>query len=315
MNNKLKIHLLVNETAGNGHAKKIMDQVVLLLVNENIHFDIKKSTYAGELIKLAQVYGEHKHQKNEVLLIIGGDGSLNEALNGIKRSNNPQTPFAYLPAGTGNDFGRAANLTSNPKKLLKHFKNGLTADRIDCGSFKLSPSSHQNYYFANSFGIGFDACVNHFSNISEFKKILNRINEGKLIYSLNILSSLRKQDTFSVEVVGDGKKRYYNKAFLVTTTNHPYLGGGISLLPSARIDSHKLDTVVIEKFTIRKLAKLFIKLLKDGSHVHDTQFHYIEADKITVKTNKKEFAQLDGEEIQLSSFELEFAIDHFNLLR
>lgn len=315
MNNKLKIHLLVNETAGNGHAKKIMDQIVLLLVNKNIQFDIKKSTYAGELIKLAQVYGDQKHQKNEVLLIIGGDGSLNEVLNGIKRSNYPKTPFAYLPAGTGNDFGRAANLTSDPKKLLKHLESNLSAERIDCGSFKISPASYRNYYFANSFGIGFDACVNHFSNHSEFKKILNRINKGKLIYSFNILSSLRKQDTFSVEIVGNGKRYYYNRAFLVTTTNHPYLGGGIALLPSARINSHKLDTVVVEKFTLRKLAKLFINLLKNGSHVYDPQFHCIEADKITVKTNKKEFAQLDGEEIQLSSFEIEFAVDHFNLLR
>ena len=44
MKNKLKIHLLINETAGNGHAKKILDQTTLLLVNENIAFDVYKSS-------------------------------------------------------------------------------------------------------------------------------------------------------------------------------------------------------------------------------------------------------------------------------
>lgn len=315
MNKKLRLHLLVNETAGNGRAKKILYQLVLLLINENIDFDIKKSTYAGQTIKLAQEYGSNIHNEGEVLIVIGGDGSLNEALNGIKRSSNPETPFAYLPAGTGNDFARAAKLSSDPKLLLLRLKKSLIPDKIDCGSFQIDGHLNQLYYFANSFGIGFDACVNHLSNISELKKILNKLDKGKLVYGLNILFGLRKQDTFNVEIKSGHQQWYYQKAFLVTTTNHPYLGGGIPLLPSARIDNHKIDTVVVEKFGLNKLVKLFINLLKDGSHIHDPQFHYIEAEEITVTVNKKEFAQVDGEEVKLNSFKLEFAVKQFNLFR
>lgn len=316
MNSNLKIHLLVNETAGNGRAKKILDRMVLLLIKEKITFDVKKSAFAGEAIRLAQTYADKQHLKNEVLIIIGGDGSLNEVLNGIKRSQNPLTPFAYLPAGTGNDFGRAANLPSDPQVLLDNIKRQVFNPTLtDCGSFRLPEISEQTYYFANSFGIGFDAYVNHLSNISNLKKLLNKLNEGKLIYGLHILSALYKQDTFHVDLEANGKRWHYNDAFLVTTTNHPYLGGGIPLLPCAKIDSHKIDTVIVEKDSFKKLVKLFLDLLKDGSHLNDPQFHYIEADKITVITNQKEFAQVDGEQIKRQPFKLEFAVDQFRLYR
>lgn len=316
MNSNLKIHLLVNETAGNGRAKKILDRMVLLLIKENITFDVKKSAFAGEAIQLAQSYADQMHLKNETLIVIGGDGSLNEVLNGIKRSQNPLTPFAYLPAGTGNDFGRAANLSSDPQNLLHNIEQHIFNPTLtDCVSLRLPEFGEQTYYFANSFGIGFDALVNHLSNISNLKKLLNKLNEGKLIYGLHILSALYKQDTFSVDLEADGKRWHYNEAFLVTTTNHPYLGGGIPLLPRARIDSHKIDTVIVEKDSLKKLIKLLLNLLKDGSHVNDPQFHYIEADKITIETSQKEFAQVDGEQIKKQSFKLKFAVDQFVLYR
>ena len=55
--------------------------------------------------------------------------------------------------------------------------------------------------------------------------------------------------------------------------------------------------------------------LKDGSHVKDPQFHYFEADKIRVTTMKKEYAQVDGEEIKPNLFNIEFSVSSFNLLR
>jgi len=316
MDNKLKIHLLVNEVAGNGRARKALEKTASLLIDENINFDLQKSTYPGEAIYIAQEYGDLHHLPTEILLVIGGDGSLNEVLNGIKRSANPQTPIAYLPAGTGNDFARAAGLTNDPQILVDHLKQGFQPDRIDCGIFIFPDiAADKKYYFANSFGIGFDAFVNHNSNISKLKKILNHLSEGKLIYGCNVLATVTKQDTFSVDIERSGQKFHFDDAFMVTTTNHPYLGGGLPLLPSAKLDSHKIDTVVVEKFGLTKLVKLFINLLKDGSHVNDPQFHYFEADKVKVTTNKKEYAQVDGEEIKRNKFNIEFSVSSFNLLR
>ncbi|MBA1394256.1 diacylglycerol kinase family lipid kinase [Lactobacillus sp. XV13L] len=206
-------------------------------------------------------------------------------------------------------------MTTDPRVLLGHLKANLEPVEVDCGTFRLPGFSQNTFYFANSFGMGFDAYVNHLSNISQLKKVLNKINEGNFIYGLHILTCLRKQDTFKVEIESRGKTKIYQDAFLVTTTNHPYLGGGIPLLPVASINSHKLDTVIVEKFTLRGLIKLFVKLLRDGSHVGCPEFHYVEAEQIRVKTTKKEFAQVDGEEIKRSRFDVEVTVDQVNLLR
>ena len=93
------------------------------------------------------------------------------------------------------------------------------------------------------------------------------------------------------------------------------MGGGIPLLPSASIKSRVLDTVVVERFSLGKLIKLFVNLLKDGSHVHDPQFHYFEGKQISIQTTKKEFAQVDGEQIKPDSFKIDFKLSHFYLLR
>jgi len=314
-NKKLEIHLLVNETAGNGNARKVFAKTINLLTRGNIKYDFQKSHFSGELINLAQEYGNKSHSTNEALVVIGGDGSFNQVLNGIKRSGNPNTPISYLPAGTGNDFARAAKLTNKPEKLIANLKHNLTVEQVDCGAYNFPDYSKQIYYFANNFGIGFDAYVVYRSNKAKLKKFLNRIHSGKLIYAFNVINALCNQNTFSVDVESGNKKFHYDDAYFVTTTNHPYFGGGIPILPKANIYSHNLDTVIVEKPSLGKFIKLFYHVLIDKSQLSDPQFHYVEAKKISVKTKTSEFAQIDGEVIYKRPFDVQFRIDHFNLLR
>lgn len=309
----IKITLLVNETAGNGNAKTAFNKTKQILDTQHISYQVMKSNYPGELINLARNYANQDHNENDYLIVIGGDGSFNQALNGIKKSNHPFTPLSYLPAGTGNDFARAANISSDPKKLVQNLLSHPHFQQVDCGKFRTSQKNDWNY-FVNNFGIGFDAYVVHKSNHEQFKKFLNKINLGKLIYASNIVNALHSQDTFKVQVKTDSAKYSFNDAYFVTTTNHPYFGGGIAILPKANIHSHVLDTVIVEKPALSKFIRLFLHLLKDGSHVNDPQFHYVEAKEIHVKTESPEYGQIDGEDTKKQLFDLEFQIDCFNLI-
>lgn len=136
-----------------------------------------------------------------------------------------------------------------------------------------------------------------------------------MIYGLNIIKALIKQDTFTVTVKTKNETLRYGDAYFVTTTNHPYFGGGFAILPKADIYSHHLDTVIVEKPSLRKFLWLFGKLIKDGSHVNAPEFHCIEAKEILVQTNKSEYAQIDGEDIEKQPFKVTFKVDHFNLLK
>lgn len=88
----------------------------------------------------------------------------------------------------------------------------------------------------------------------------------------------------------------------MTTTNHPYFGGGVPILPIASIHNHHLDIVIVEKPNLVKFIYLFSKLLINGSHLKSNQFHYFESSVIEVKTDDPEYGQLDGEELSKESF-------------
>lgn len=314
MKKDLKLELFLNPVAGNGQALKAYRKLCSILKKEDIPFHTTVSKQPKQFIQLAKEYGQNEHPLNDRLIVIGGDGSLNQVVNGIKNSSHPDTPLTYLPAGSGNDFARAAKISSDPQKLVDSLLTHPNIEKVDCGSFK-TDSSKEITYFVNNLGIGFDAYVVHRSNAAALKKGLNHLHFGNMIYSLNIVSALIHQNTFAVTVKSHDKTMRFGDAYFVTTTNHPYFGGGIAILPRANIYSHKLDTVIVEKPSLTKFIFLFGKLLKNGSHVTDPQFHYLEAEEIIVHTQKPEFAQLDGEDLPRQGYQLKFKIDSFNLIK
>ncbi|MCT7680677.1 MAG: acylglycerol kinase family protein, partial [Lactobacillus crispatus] len=101
----------------------------------NIPFKRQKSHYPGELVVLAQNYANLHLSSEHVLIVVGGDGSFNEVLNGIKTSNYPETAITYLPAGTGNDFARGAGLTADPRQLINNLLRDPEPEQVDCGFF------------------------------------------------------------------------------------------------------------------------------------------------------------------------------------
>lgn len=314
MNKKIKLQLFLNPVAGKGQAMKVYRKLIPLLKQKRIAFQTTVSRRPGELIELAHHYGDQEHSPNEFLIVIGGDGSLNQVLNGVKHSAHPDTPLTYLPAGSGNDFARAAGLTRNIDQLLKNLLHGPQIEKMDCGSYT-EEGKAETHYFVNNLGIGFDGNLVHRSNQEALKERLDRINLGHIIYVINGFIALLSQDTFVVTVKSKHRAVRYGDAYFVTTTNHPYFGGGIAIMPKANLHSHKLDTVIVEKRNVFSFLLLFAKVFTNGSHVKDPRFHYVEADEISVRTHKPELAQLDGEDLPRKSYHLKFKIDHFYLIR
>lgn len=314
MNEKIRLQLFLNPVAGKGQAIKAYRRLIFLLKQKKIAYQTTVSQRPGEFINLAQHYGDQKHDSNEFLIVIGGDGSLNQVLNGIKHSAHPDTPLTYLPAGSGNDFARAAGLTPNVQQLVENLMQGPQIEKIDCGSYR-EEGKPETHYFVNNLGIGFDGNLVHRSNTEALKERLDRINLGHIIYVINGFLALVDQDTFTVTVKSKNRAVRFGDAYFVTTTNHPYFGGGIAIMPKANLHSHKLDTVIVEKTNVFSFLYLFAKVFTNGSHVGDPHFHYVEADEIVVKTHKPELAQLDGEDLPRKGYHLKFRIDHFYLIK
>lgn len=309
-----KVHLLVNLKSGSNKGAKALKEIEAALKKEKLAYNIQISTYPGQLVPIATKTANEINNNYECIVVVGGDGSLNQALNGVKNSLHPDTPLAYFPAGTGNDFARAAKLQNNPLKFIKKIKNHPTVTNVDCGRYQDLLTGEEKY-FVNNLGIGFDAFVVNKTNHSKLKTKFNKINIRNLTYGINIAQALKGQDNFKVKILTNEHTYSYDHAYLVTTTNHPYFGGGVPILPIANIYNHKLDIAIVEKPNLAKFLYLFSKLLLNGSHMQSKQFHYFEANKIEVETYQAEYGQLDGEELNRRKFHLKFEVDHFKLLK
>lgn len=304
-----QFYLLVNPTSGANKGSLNYHEVTQELDKQKIKYETIISKHPGYLVKAAKLLAnEVKNDKNSVLLVIGGDGSLNQVLNGIKKSAYPDTPIAYFPSGTGDDFARALNLNYSVSELIHNLNTEPTVTKVDCGYF-IDENTHKDGYFVNNLGIGFDAYVVAQTNNSSLKKRL-----GHFSYGVNVFKALFNQPTFKVTVKENDKIHYFDDAFLVTTTNHPYFGGGVPILRKAKPTNHLLDVVVVEKPSLIKFIYLFSKLLLSKKQLKDSHYHYFGAKELEVVTQDLEYGQLDGEELGSKNFDLLFQVQSFNLL-
>lgn len=310
----MKYTLLINPIAGNGIAKRAAHELKNVLVQNDLYGQEFFSKYPGQLKLLSRKLADQK-LSDQHLIIVGGDGSFNEALTGIKNSQHSETALAFFPAGTGNDFARAAKL---PKIVQDYYQQILKTPQIVatyCGQYHiLSEDTQRIGYFINNFGIGSDAFIVHKSNHSKLKPVLNKLKMGNLIYGSNIIKALKQVQPFAITVVHHQQHYHFDHSYLVTTTNHPFFGGGVALLPPANIHDGKLHCVVVEEVETRKFIHLFAKLLKDGPHVSDPHFHDISGTELEVKVAAPEYAQIYGEDQEKECFHVKFKKTTFNLI-
>ncbi|WP_129044839.1 diacylglycerol/lipid kinase family protein [Companilactobacillus metriopterae] len=311
MNNSITLEIILNKHAGNGQSiknwKKVKDYLEDEKVDYNVHLTDKKFGARKIATNLANSLTDNKK-----ILVLGGDGTLNQVLNGVKNSKNPETPIAYLPAGSGNDFSRGIKIknldTIDALKQIIKMDNPL---KIDIG--KASSKDSVNY-FLNNIGIGFDARTVFYTNNSKRKSFFNKLNIGSLAYVSSLLRVLKNQKGFSI-VVKDSNNNdiEFNNAYIVTATNHPYFGGGIAIDPKASPFDQKLDLVVVNKISGLTFVKLFRKLLTNGSHLDDEDVWLLQENNFTLKNNQKQYGQMDGEELGNKNFDLKFEVSshHF----
>ncbi|APT19120.1 diacylglycerol kinase family protein [Amylolactobacillus amylotrophicus DSM 20534] len=308
------VHILLNPTAGSGIANNNFETIEHYLTAKKIDFDVTTSEFAGNMINLARIKANQvQNNPHELIVVIGGDGTFNQAVNGIKQSHYQETPIAFLPSGTGNDFARAIPLEVDLERALDKILDSPTVTKTDLGFYR-DLNHNESHYFINNLGIGFDAQVVSLTNNSVLRKWLNKIYLGKFSYGINVIRTLMSQSTFEVTVRTAIRQKSFFNAYLVTTTNHPYFGGGIPLYPQANAFNKQLATVVVEKPSLPKFIYLFYLMMKNGEHVNSEYFHVFEADKIIVNSKSLQFGQMDGEELGSRAFELEFSVDSFNLL-
>lgn len=301
-------YFIINPASKSGLGKNLWETLKKRLDEKKISYQYyftKRPFHATKLVtEILQKEGI-KH-----IIVIGGDGSLNEAANGFDSYRD--ATLSYIPSGSGNDFARSIHLSKNPKELLSSILTSDTPAHFDQGLCLLSKDSKDSLFpngrkFTISCGIGFDAAICYEALNSRLKTLLNKIKLGKLTYALIALKQIISYPLTDAEVIIDGgDKKSYSNIFFIAGMNQPYEGGGFKMAPSALPNDGKLSVAVYYNMNkVKALCMLPAILL--GIQSHFKGFDTFDCTQVQIKTSKPLVIHTDGEYAGTSS-EVNFSI-------
>jgi diacylglycerol kinase (ATP) len=227
----------------------------------------------------------------DCILAIGGDGTVNEIVNGFFDGGSPidsGAAVAVLPLGTGGDFRRSLGIRSleDAVQAVRRWHPRL----IDIGRLTyLDPRGIQrNRYFANvvSFGMGGEVAVR--------AKGRFRALGGKAAFFLAALGALTSYRAKSVEIELDGVAVGTHTILNIAIGNGRYHGGGMHVCPNAVLDDGRLDVTVIDSLSLFELIRDRAALYSDNIYLHPkTRGH--RAAQVRARSHERVAVEADGE--------------------
>ena len=225
-----RIQIIVNNGAGTGQAHRVWNETQRLLRGYKIKYVAHTTRYQGHATKLAEKISSMKGDDPIYLIVVGGDGTLNEVLNGI--TDFDRVRLGVIPTGSGNDFGRNLKLPKTPKESLKQICASIRKDqrgeelyRIDLGQVSWE-GCEKPRIFGISAGLGLDALVCKKALHSRLKQVLNRFHLGKLTYLALTVQSLFTMETANAKVITEYGGFILPKMIFAAAMNLPAEGGG-----------------------------------------------------------------------------------------
>lgn len=279
-------YFIVNPKSGSGRGRIVWNTIEKELKQQKIPCQAFLLTKPGEAKALAS--GLSGRQQPAVVVVVGGDGTINEVLNGL--SSLEGITFACIPTGSGNDFVRGLGLTRGPLAALESILHPKRIRKINIGSV-----NDGQYSFAVSAGFGYDAAVCHSVDRSRLKKALNLFHLGRLAYLLTALRLLltMKRQTLQITVDG-GDTLTFRKTYFAAAMNLRYEGGGFMFAPDALPGDDCLDLIVASEISrLRVLYLLPLALL--GKHVGHRGVTLIRCKKAALHCAEPLSLHTDGE--------------------
>jgi diacylglycerol kinase (ATP) len=281
----LRTKVIVNPVAGAYSTRRKWRLISKLLKRIGLSFDFEYTEGVGHAIELARAAASDGYR---YLVVVGGDGTVNEVANGILHSTHAaKTALGVVSTGTGSDFARSAGIPRDYATAC----SALTSSRrlsIDVGVIEYqSEGQTLQRFFVNAAGAGFDAAV--VKETERFPKFFG----GTIPYVAGLLRTLFSYKNKPVEVKV-GSEVESGRVLSVVVANGGYLGGGMHIVPDAELGDSLLDVAIIGDMGKFELLKELPKVYK-GTHVNHPKFKMKKATHITVESPEPMLVYADGE--------------------
>lgn len=258
------LDFIINPLAGGKNGKR-MKKNIALIENRLNEKQVKYNFHFTERVRHATELTE-KIIKNGAtdVIVVGGDGSLHEVLNGF--SDFDKVSMGIIPCGTGNDFASALKLPSDPIKALDVILDG----EPKYTDFMQMPTVRG----LNVIGMGIDVEV--------LKRYESLKKKNKFGYTKCLIKTLMdfEYTDFDTEINDEKGENY--RSFIAAVANGSRFGGGLEICPIADPADKKLDFVAVREMPKFKIINAFIKLTqKKILNLKETVHKLVEKIKIT----------------------------------
>ncbi len=281
-----KYHLIFNPNADNGAHTADYPKIESFFqsVSTTCH-----SSYTEFPLHAQQLAYEAVKDGASTLISIGGDGTLNEVINGILQADGHPV-LGVIPAGSCNDFIKTLGIPANIDTACQVAAGGTT---IGCDVILAG-----DRYFVNAAGIGFDVHV-----VEQTRK--QRTRNG-LSYLWTVLKNIFQYKAMHLNVI-NGKDYFEPKALMLTIANGQYYGGQFHIAPQADISDGCMDAILMRDVPGFQRLGLLSKVLH-GTHLGDKAVESFHAKDLVIKSEQEMSLQIEGEIYKWPHREINFKI-------
>ncbi len=289
---KLKTQVIVNPASNRGRTRRRWREIKEALktfVREFQYDFTEKPLQAIDLTREAIKSG------TELVIGVGGDGTLNEIANGFFEQNkiiNPLASLAIVPSGTGCDFTRSLNIPSRLKQALQVIAEAVSVP-VDVGhvTFRNHQGQEEERFFLNvaDFGVGGEV-------VHEVNR--QRLERKASSYFRTLVSTMMRFRPKKVRLKLEGQELPEDDYLIGAVANGRIFGKGMKIAPRAYLDDGLLDVVLIKGMKFFEFLRNSWRVFT-GAHLHHPKTFYwqgrfLDAQPLTLE---KILLEIDGEEV------------------
>jgi YegS/Rv2252/BmrU family lipid kinase len=290
MSDNFKTTIIVNPASASGQTSMRWPVLQNLLEQESFVFEVAPTTGPGTATDLAR---KAIHRGDEMVVAVGGDGTINEVANGFFEDGKPinsEAVLGILCVGTGGDFIKTMQIPREPQLAAKSLL-GKATKAIDVGKCA----------FIDHFGNQASRVFVNIADIGVGGETVERINRrarkrtGKVAYFASSLVSLLQYKNKKMRICIDDQFDQEKVVSLLAVANGQFFGGGMHIAPAAKPDDHLFDVVIVGDIgAMTFLANL--RKLYAGTILTHPQVELHRGAHVTVSSAERALLDLDGEQ-------------------
>lgn len=311
-------HVIVNPSSSSGRGKSKWDKIESKFLRSGAAYKVHFSSADNSIEQICADLTSQGEECN--LIVLGGDGTMNAVVNGIRDFKN--TRVGFIQTGSGNDLIKGLGAKKSKDMLFDTILRGETVRTCDIGrvtfhnqSQLLDPFTHKpvsahkdaaehdvpkERLFNISAGIGFDAAVCQRADSSGLKTILNRLRMGKLVYISEAVHMIFASPMVGMRILCDGKEIYRPRTLFAVVMNTCYEGGGFKFCPEAVSNDNTLDLFGAGDLNRMNFFRIF-PTAYNGNHLRFKGLFSDKGKSFTIRSAVPLWVHTDGEVLCKSS--------------